>query len=201
MTDGYAFSKTKKFETSGKTLRINLLPGNNMFLFEGHTRPAMKQAKGISSGAGIYSRIVVFNKQTGEIIAARDRSCAAGKRGYCKHIAALCYKLVEAKMVSAKEFPKALSCTDIKQQWGIPSLKAQQDPEKELMKRKPLQEIKFEKHILTRDQKGGRKRRRPQEVSSSYSSRPAGEPDIDCKHVDEFREELKKSKVPYIATK
>ena len=38
-------------------------------------------------------------------------------------------------------------------------------------------------------------------MSSSYSSRPAGEPDIDCKHVDEFREELKKSKVPYIVTK
>ena len=53
----------------------------------------------------------------------------------------------------------------------------------------------------TRDQKGGRKRRLPQEVSSSYTSRPAGEPDIDCKHVDEFREELKKSKVPYIVTK
>ena len=39
-------------------------------------------------------------------------------------------------------------------------------------------------------------------MSNSYnSSRPAGEPDIDCKHVDEFREELKKSKVPYIVTK
>ena len=104
-------------------------------------------------------------------------------------------------MVSAKEFPKALSCTDIKQQWGIPSLKAQQDPEKESMKRKRLQEIKSEKPLLTRDQKGGRKRRLPQEVSSSYCSRPAGEPDFDCKHVDEFREEMKKSKVPYIATK
>lgn len=104
-------------------------------------------------------------------------------------------------MVSSKELPKALSCTDIKQQWGIPSLKAQQDPEKELMKRKPLQEVKFEKHLLTCDQKGGRKRRLPQEVSSCYSSKPAAEPDIDCKRVDEFREELKKSKVSYLVTK
>ena len=72
-----------------------------MFLLEGHIRPVMKQAKAMSSGAGIYSCIVVFNKQSGEILAARDRSCAAGKRGYCKHITALCYKVVEAKMVFA----------------------------------------------------------------------------------------------------
>ena len=111
----------------------------------------MKQAKGISSGTGIYSCLVVFDKITGNIIAARDRSCAAGRRGYCKHIAALCYKLVEAKMSSAKELPRALSCTEIKQQWGIPSVKAQQDPEKELMKKKPLQDITFEKKLLIRD--------------------------------------------------
>ena len=46
-----------------------------MFLLEGHTRPAMKQAKGITSGSGVYSCIVVFNKLTGKILAARDRSC------------------------------------------------------------------------------------------------------------------------------
>ena len=159
MTEGYAFSKTKKYETSGKPLRINLLPICDMFLLEGHTRPAMKQAKGISSGASIYSCLVVFDKITGNIIAARDRSCAAGRHGYCKHIAALCYKFVEAKMSSAKELPRALSCAEIKQQWGIPSVKAQQDPEKELMKKKPLQDITFEKHLLIRDQKGGEKKK------------------------------------------
>ena len=95
-----------------------------MFLLEGHTRPAMKQAKGITSGSGVYSCIVVFNKLTGKILAARDRSCAAGKRGFCKHIAALSYKLVELKMSSAKKLPQSLSRTEIRQQWGIPSLKA-----------------------------------------------------------------------------
>ena len=29
-----------------------------MFLLEGYTRPAMKQAKGINSGSGVYSCIV-----------------------------------------------------------------------------------------------------------------------------------------------
>ena len=64
-----------------------LLGYNNMFLLDDHTRPSMKQTKGINSGSGIYSCIVVFNKLTGKVLAARDRSCPAGKRGFCKHIA------------------------------------------------------------------------------------------------------------------
>ena len=106
LTDGYAFSKTKKFGTSGKPLRINLLPGCNDML-EGHTRPAMKQAKGITSGSGVYSCIVDFSKLTGKILAARDRSSAAGKRRFCKHIVALCYRLVELKMPESFPNPSA----------------------------------------------------------------------------------------------
>jgi len=48
LTQNYAFSRTKKFETSGKPIRINRLPDHDkMFLLEGHKRPAMKQAKRI----------------------------------------------------------------------------------------------------------------------------------------------------------
>ena len=112
----------------------------------------MKQAKGITSGSGVYSCIVVFNKLTGKILAARDRSCAAGRRGFCKHTAAVCCKLVELKMSSAKYLPQSLSCTEIRQQWGIPSLKSQQDNEKEVMKKKPLNEVKFEQLVLIHDQ-------------------------------------------------
>ena len=193
VTEGYAFSKTKKFETSGKPMRLNLLPGHDMFLLEGHTRPAMKQSKGISKGKGIYSCSLLLSKETGKIIAAKDKSCAAGKRGYCKHIAALAYKLVEAKMSGATELPKPISCTDVRQQWGLPTIKAQQDPEKELMKRNPLHEIVFEKHILTRDNLGGRKRKLPSEINCNYNSRPKGEPAIDQTRVDILREELSKS--------
>ena len=159
VTEGYAFSKTKKVETSGRPIRLNLLPDHAMFLLEGHTRPAVKQAKSISTGKGIYSCSLLLSKETGKIIAAKDKSCAAGKRGFCEHIAALAHKLVEAKVTGATELPKPISCTDVRQQWGLPSIKAQQDPEKEAMKRNPLQEIVFEKHILTRDNLGGRKRK------------------------------------------
>ena len=72
-------------------------------------------------------------------------------------------------MSGAKDLPKPVSCTDVRQQWGVPSMKAHQDPEKEVMKRKPLQEIVFEKHVLSRDNAGGRKRKLPAEVNILYS--------------------------------
>ena len=110
--------KLKKFETSGKPIRLNLLPDHDMFLLEGHTRPATKQAESISMGKGIYSCSLLLSKETGETIATKDKSCAAGKGSFCKHITALAYKLVEAKMSGATELVKPISCTDVRQQWG-----------------------------------------------------------------------------------
>ena len=201
VTEGYAFSKTKKFETSGRPMRINLLPNqNNMFVLEGYTRPAMKQAKGISSGEGLYACSIIFDKTSGKILAAKDHSCAAGKRGFCKHVAALTYKLMEATMSCSVELPKSISCTQIRQQWGIPSIKASQDPEKELMKRMPLQEIVFEKHLLQRDKSGGRKRKLPVEVSCGYTSRPNGEPAVDNERVIKPCDDLASSKCPKVVS-
>ena len=44
VTEGYAFSKTKKFETSGKPITLNLLPDHDMFLLEG-THQASYEAR------------------------------------------------------------------------------------------------------------------------------------------------------------
>ena len=195
VTEGYAFSKTKKFETSGKTIRINnLLSHEQTFLLEGYTRPSMKQATNISQGASLCKCRTVFDSETGRILAGKDYSCPAGSRGFSKHIAALAYKLVDVIMAGGKELPKPLSCTETRQKWGVPSLKAAQDPEKEVMKRKPLQDIVFEKPISTRDVNGGRKRRLPSEVFRSYQSNPAGEPPINNKDVENFCKSLKSSK-------
>ena len=182
-------------------MRINLLPNeNNMFVLEGYTRPAMKQAKGISSGEGLYACSIIFDKTSGKILAAKDHSCAAGKRGFCKHVAALAYKLVEATMSCSVELPKSISCTQVRQQWGIPSIRASQDPEKELMKRMPLQEIVFEKHLLQRDKSGGRKRKLPVEVSCGYTSRPNGEPAVDNERVTKLCDDLASSKCPKVVS-
>lgn len=65
---------------------------------------------------------------------AKDYFCPVGSRGFCKHIAALAYKLVDVIMTGSKELPR-----------------------QKVMKRKLLQDIVFEKHFSTRDVKGGRK--------------------------------------------
>ena len=55
-----------------------MLTDHDMFLLEGHTRPALKQAKSISTEEEIYFCSLLLSKETGKIIAA----CAAGKRGF-----------------------------------------------------------------------------------------------------------------------
>ena len=82
-------------------------------------------------------------------------------------------------MSCSVELPKSISCTQVRQQWGIPSIRASQDPEKELTKRMPLQEIMFEKHLLQQDKSGGRKLKLPVEVSCGHTSRPHREPAVD----------------------
>ena len=94
------------------------------------------------------------------------------------------------------ELPQSFSCTQVRQQWGIPSLKALQDQEKELVKRKPLQESAFEKHLLQRDKSGGRKWKLSVEGSCGYTSRPNGEPAVDDERVTKLCDDLASSKCP-----
>ncbi len=68
---------------------------------------------------------------------------------------------------------------------GVPSLKAYQDPEKKVLKREPLQNISFQKHILNPGDHvpSIKTRKLPNEVMLSYTSRPIGEPLVDQQHV------------------
>eukprot|EP00112_Aurelia_sp_Birch-Aquarium-sp1_P002214 Seg1237.4 transcript_id=Seg1237.4/GoldUCD/mRNA.D3Y31 product="hypothetical protein" protein_id=Seg1237.4/GoldUCD/D3Y31 len=193
--EGYTFSRTLKFETSGKPMRINFID-ENLFVLEGYTRPAMKSSKGIARGEGIYHCMIVYSMKTGQIQLARDYSCPAGKRGYCKHIAALAYKLVDCAMAKKQALPATLTCTQIKQQWNLPSLRAEQDPEKEIMKRKPLQEISFQCRNLDRDLSSGRKRRLPDQVDAEYCSKPPSEPSLDEASFKQLEIDLEKSHSP-----
>ena len=79
--------------------------------------------------------VIVFSRTTGKIVEARDYSYPAGKRSYCKHIAAVAYKLVDSAMAKKESLHSSLTCTQIKQKWGLPLLRAEQDPEKEMLKR------------------------------------------------------------------
>ena len=61
------------------------------------------------------------------------------------YIAALAYKLADCAMAEKDSLPANLTCIQIKKQWGLPSLRAEQDPEKERLKRQPLQNITFQR--------------------------------------------------------
>jgi hypothetical protein len=62
------------------------------------------------------------------------------------------------------------------------------------MKRKPLQDIVFEKHVLSRDVDGGRKRKLPFELFASYKSQPCGEQPVNKADIEGLCESLKYSK-------
>ena len=127
----------------------------------------MKSSKGISQSKGIYHCVIVFSQTTGEIVQARDYSSPAGKRGFYKHIAALAYKLVDSTMAKKESLPSNLTYTQLRQKWGSPLLRAEKDPEKEMLKGQPLQTITFQWQILDRDLSGGRKRKLPNETLST----------------------------------
>ena len=152
-------------------------------------RREYRRARGLS-----YHCVIAFSRTTGEIVQVRDYSCPAGKRGYCKHVAALAYKLVDSAMTKKESLLSSLTCTQIKQKWGLPSLRAEQDPEKEMLKRQPLQTISIRRQILDRDLSGGRKRKLPNETLSTYSSKPVKEPFISVSDFDNLAADLNKSK-------
>ena len=194
---GYMFSKSQKFETSGRPMQVMIVK-EKYLLLEGYTRPAMKSSKGINQGRGLYRCIIVYSLENGKILQAREYNCPAGKRGYCKHIAALAYKFVDCALEKKSTLPKPLTCTNIKQQWGLPALKAEQDPEKERLKRKPLQDITFKRQQIARDLSGGCKRKLPNQISSNFSSKPAREPPIDTENFLKLGADLQNSSSPSI---
>ena len=68
-------------------------------------------------------------------------------------------------MAKKYSLPADLTYTQIKKQWGLPSLRAEQDPQKERLKRQPLQNITFQRQILDRDLSGGRRKTSKRNVS------------------------------------
>ena len=110
-------------------------------------------------------------------------------QAYCRIIVQACRMYIMTRKIS---LPKSLSCTQIKKQWGIPSPRTEQDSERELMKRVHLQGINFVRQNLERDLAGGRKRKLPNETTSSYTSKPIGEPPIDQVRFSKLEKDLKK---------
>ena len=184
----YTFSKTLKFETS-----VNIV-NEKHFLLEGHTRPAMKSSKGISQGKWIYHCVIAFSRTTGEIVLAETIHVQLENVAIANMLQLLITSYLIAQWLKKRTLPSSLTCTQIKQKWGLPSLRVEQDPEKEMLKHQPLQTISFQRQILDRDLSGGRKRKLPNETLSTYSLKPVKEPFISVSDFDNLAADLNKSK-------
>eukprot|EP00112_Aurelia_sp_Birch-Aquarium-sp1_P025441 Seg8445.1 transcript_id=Seg8445.1/GoldUCD/mRNA.D3Y31 product="hypothetical protein" protein_id=Seg8445.1/GoldUCD/D3Y31 len=79
---GYVFSKTQKFETSGRPMQVMIIK-ETYILLEGYTRPSTKSSKGIHQGRGLYRCVIVYSLENGKILQASDYSCpaAGGQEG------------------------------------------------------------------------------------------------------------------------
>ena len=55
-------------------------------------------------------------------------TCKAGANGYCKHVGALLYAILDFSERGLKQIPQNISCTDKPQQWHKPTKKPSNAP-------------------------------------------------------------------------
>jgi hypothetical protein len=67
-----------------------------------------------------YVVYVHLNQVNGDVVHGHC-SCKAGKGGQCKHVAAMLYQIIDYVQLEVSEVPDVLSCTQVLQQWNVPS--------------------------------------------------------------------------------
>ena len=82
------------------------------FLVKGCINAAMK--------SNTYIVYVHLNQANGEVVYS-NCTCAAGEGGRCKHIVALLFQIIEYEQLDMTEIPDQLTCTQLLQQWHVPS--------------------------------------------------------------------------------
>ena len=92
-------------------------------------------------------------------------NCKSGQGGGCKHVAALLYLLLDYKNLELKEVTDDMTCTQVLQQWSIPSNSG-------TTKAVKFEELTFEKADYARDKENKRKRPLVQGKRENYCSTP-----------------------------
>ena len=67
-----------------------------------------------------YVVYVHLNQVNGDVVHGHC-SCKAGKGGQCKHVAAMLYQIIDYVQLEVSEVPDVLTCTQVLQQWNVPS--------------------------------------------------------------------------------
>ena len=92
-------------------------------------------------------------------------NCKSGQDGGCKHVAALLYLLLDYKNLELKEVTDDMTCTQVLQQWSIPSNSG-------TTKAVKFEELTSEKADYARDKENKRKRPLVQGKRENYCSTP-----------------------------
>ena len=107
---GYQLFKDKM--VTQVLVKANIMKGKEkFFLMKCVVHASMKKTE--------YSVYVHFYLDTGKIFHA-NCSCAAGKCGCCKHVAALLFQLLDFTQLELTEVPDDLTCTQLLQQQHVP---------------------------------------------------------------------------------
>ena len=94
-----------------------------MMLFSANTERIfyVKGKRKVSMKREIRSMDVGINKANCDIIFAKC-SCPAGESGYCNHIMALLFEIVDYSLRQLISIPEEKTCTNMARRWGLPSV-------------------------------------------------------------------------------
>ena len=109
-----------------------------------------------------YDDYVHLCQQTREVQDAKC-SCVTGRGGYCKHVAALLYSLMDFVNLGLQNVPKELTCTQVAQKWSLPS-----NSNKTLKTAMKFDYLMFEKAEINKQYK----RKKPRDIRNNYCATP-----------------------------
>ena len=89
-------------------------------LFKDKLVAQVKVKANVKKGEEYMMFMFICTRKTGKVSLA-SCSCKAGLGGCCKHVAALLFQLLDFIQLEATEVPDDLTCTQLLQQWHVPS--------------------------------------------------------------------------------
>ena len=129
---------------------------NGFFLVKANVSASMKRQNYL-----VYCHL---DQLSGEVAFSKC-NCKSGQDGGCKHVAALLYHLLDYENLELKEVTDDMTCTQVFQQWSIPSNSG-------TTKAVKFEELTFEKADYARDKENKRKRPLVQGNRENYCSTP-----------------------------
>ena len=100
-------------------VKFNHTTDEHFCFFESRIKASMTRNK-------LYRTRVSLSKLTAKVKSGAC-NCKAGANGWCKHIGAFLYKILDFTESEVNEIPPDLTCTERPQQWHIPRSNSSKD--------------------------------------------------------------------------